>query len=101
MTKKRRAFVVSRSVIFLWMLLGLGMLGILLSGQITAVAATSYVHTNIAAAPTEAIMTQPLPPAVEKGANWPIVCGAIVLLVIIIGGVAWNFRIRKSNQADH
>jgi hypothetical protein len=83
------------------MLLGMVMLGILLSGQITTVAATSYAHSNLAAAPTEAIMTQPLPPAVEKGANWPIVCGAIVLLLIIIGGVAWNFRMRKSNQEDH
>ena len=91
----------SRSMFFFWFFLVIMMIGVTFPGHVRALAATSYNNLTAAAEPTEAMMTQPLPPAVEKGANWPLVCGGIVLLVIIIGGVAWNLRIRKSNQADH
>jgi hypothetical protein len=30
-----------------------------------------------------------------------LVCGAIVLLIIVVGGVVLNVRLRKSNPADH
>jgi hypothetical protein len=99
--KKRRAFVKVRSVFFLWMLLLLVGFGFMLTGQLNVAAAPEDTNISQAVTPTEAVMTQPIPPGVEKGANWPLVCGGVVLLVIIIGGVAWNFRIKKATEADH
>jgi hypothetical protein len=38
---------------------------------------------------------------VETGANAPLVCGAIAILIIIVGGVIWSARFRKSEPQDH
>ena len=45
--------------------------------------------------------TQPLPPPVETGANAPLVIAAVVILVIVVGGVVWSARQKKSKPADH
>lgn len=53
------------------------------------------------AKPTTVAPTQPPPPPVETGANAPLVLGAAVLLIIIVGGIALNMRGRKSTPQDH
>lgn len=91
----------SQFVKLVTMLLGLAVIGSVLLGQLTAATANPFTDTALQSLSAEPVPTQPLPPAVEKGANWPLVCGGVVLLVIIIGGVAWNFRFKKSSMADH
>jgi hypothetical protein len=74
------------------MVIALFLLGWMPSGQGTAAEAPK---------PTVVVATQPPPPPVETGANAPLVCGASVLLIIIIGGVVWNVRLKKSSPEDH
>lgn len=70
-----------------------------LQGVVSAPVDTLIIQN--AADPTEQIMTQPLPPPVEPGANLPLVCGGVVLLLIIFGGVIWNNRLKRAHQEDH
>lgn len=51
--------------------------------------------------PTAAASTTPPVLPVEMGANAPLVCGAIAILVIIVGGVVWNGYTRQARQEDH
>ena len=56
---------------------------------------------QLASKQPQAAPTQPLPPPVETGANAPLVIAAVVILVIVVGGVVWNARQKKSEPQDH
>jgi hypothetical protein len=87
----KETLVKSRSVI-LAILLILLLIGAFASGQ--SLAAQSPQATLVAT-PTPAVLP------VERGANAPLLCGAIAILVIIVGGVVWNARLRKTELQDH
>lgn len=82
----------TRVVIFGMIVMGLLLAGILASGQGAAAKVAQATRTATA---------QPEQLIVETGANAPLVCGAIAILIIIIGGVIWSARFRKSAQQDH
>jgi len=84
--------VKAKVVVILCMIMALLLLSWLPSGQGMA---------SVAPKPTVVVATQPPPPPVETGANAPLVCGAIVILIIIVGGVVWSVRLRKSTPEDH
>lgn len=51
--------------------------------------------------PTAPAATTPPVLPVETGANAPLLCGAIAILIIIVGGVIWNGYMRQARQEDH
>lgn len=91
----------TRVVIVLSVLIALFLAGGLqfLVGQ--AAPALDGTGMQLAARQPQAAPTQPLPPPVETGANAPLVIAAVVILVIVVGGVVWNARQKKSKPADH
>ena len=91
----------SRAIIMVCMVIALLLVGGLPSNRGMSYAAVEGIRPEAAPKPTVAAATQPPPPPVETGANAPLVCGAIVLLIIVVGGVVLNVRLRKSNPADH
>ena len=90
-----------KQALWVGVFLGLIIAGTVLISAGQAFAAVQPILIEAAPKPTEPVMTQPLPPAAEPGANMPLVCGGIVLLVIILGGVFWNLRLKKTGRTDH
>jgi hypothetical protein len=91
----RRSFVKIKSVI----LIGIWLVSVLVITLPGRQGLASQAGHAVAAQTTPEGLTQPLPPSAETGANAPLVCGAVVLLLIIVGGVAWNMRLKKSKPA--
>lgn len=91
--------------IWLYVLIGAVIMGWFLFGLYPdrgfAASVSAEGQMELAQKATEPAPTQPPPPPVEVGANAPLVCGAIVLLMVIVGGVMWHARLRKPKPGDH